>query len=70
MADQEKTQKQFKVVFNGTKNEEIATAGSKYAKFVNNIIRPYANVIKYYYLIYLIYIDSIIKKRFSTRENS
>lgn len=48
MADQEKTQKQFKVVFNGTKNEEIASAGPKYAKFVNNIIRAYANVTKFF----------------------
>lgn len=44
MAERQKEKKDFKVVFNGTKKEEIATAGSKYSKFINNIIRPYSNV--------------------------
>ena len=45
MTEKEKTQKQFKVFFNGTKNEEIASSGAKFSKFINNLIRPHANVI-------------------------
>lgn len=37
-------QKQFKVVFNGTKKESIAEAGQKYSKFINNLVRQYAKV--------------------------
>ena len=44
MAEGEKSQKQFKVYFNGTKKEEIASAGAKFSKFINNLIRPHANV--------------------------
>ena len=44
MAEQEKAKKQFKVVFNGIKKEEIANAASKYSIFINNVIRPYATV--------------------------
>jgi len=43
MADKEKEQKQFKVYFNGTKKEEIANAGAKFSKFINNLIRPHAH---------------------------
>ena len=56
MADKEKAQKQFKVYFNGTKKEEIANSGAKFSKFINNLIRPHANVIIlfiiYFYLYY------------------
>jgi hypothetical protein len=45
MAEAGKVEKQFKVYFNGTKKEEIANAGAKFSKFINNIIRPHANVI-------------------------
>ena len=45
MAEGEKAQKQFKVYFGGTKKEEIASAGAKFSKFINNFIRPHANVI-------------------------
>ena len=44
MAEGEKAQKQFKVYFNGTKKEEIASSGAKFSKFINNLIRPHANV--------------------------
>ena len=44
MAERQREKKDFKVVFNGTKKEEIATAGPKYSKFINNIIRTHANV--------------------------
>ena len=44
MADKSKAEKQFKVFFNGTKKEEIANSGAKFSKFINNIIRPHANV--------------------------
>lgn len=44
MAEQEKPKKQFKVIFNGFKKEEIAKAASKYSIFINNVIRPYATV--------------------------
>ena len=47
MAESGKAQKQFKVYFNGTKKEEIANSGAKFSKFINNLIRPYANVIIY-----------------------
>lgn len=43
MTDKEKEKKQFKVVFNGTKKEDLVTNGTKYSKFINNIIRSYAN---------------------------
>ena len=49
MADKSKAEKQFKVFFNGTKKEEIANAGAKFSKFINNIIRPHANVINILY---------------------
>jgi len=45
MAEGTKVEKQFKVFFNGTKKEEIANSGAKFSKFINNIIRPHANVI-------------------------
>jgi len=45
MAEGEKAQKQFKVYFSGTKKEEIASSGAKFSKFINNFIRPHANVI-------------------------
>ena len=44
MAEGTKVEKQFKVFFNGTKKEEIANSGAKFSKFINNIIRPHANV--------------------------
>ena len=51
MAEGVKTEKQFKVYFNGTKKEEIANSGAKFSKFINNLIRPHANVIiLFYYL--------------------
>ena len=64
MAEAGKVEKQFKVYFNGTKKEEIANAGAKFSKFINNIIRPHANVILYLYNIHFYKIlDSFIKKR-------
>ena len=65
MAEGGKVEKQFKVYFNGTKKEEIANAGAKFSKFINNIIRPHANVILLLYNNNFILknIDSIIKKR-------
>ncbi len=45
MAEGEKAQKQFKVYFSGTKKELIASSGAKFSKFINNLIRPHANVI-------------------------
>ena len=42
-----KVEKQFKVYFNGTKKEEIASSGAKFSKFINNVIRPHANVINF-----------------------
>ena len=45
MAEGGNVEKQFKVFFTGTKKEEIANAGAKFSKFINNIIRPHANVI-------------------------
>ena len=48
MAEETKDQKQFKVYFNGTKKEEIVSSGAKYSKFINNLIRPHAKVIKKY----------------------
>jgi hypothetical protein len=63
MAEGAKAQKQFKVYFNGTKKEEIANSGAKFSKFINNLIRPHANVIIYLILKYLLFIDCIIKKR-------
>lgn len=60
MAEQEKAPKPFKVVFNGTKKEEIASAASKYSIFINNVIRPYASVsiifLKIFYLIKYIFL--------------
>ena len=46
MAEETKDQKQFKVYFNGTKKEEIVSAGAKFSKFINNLIRPHSKVIK------------------------
>jgi len=43
MSEETKEQKQFKVYFSGTKKEEIANAGAKFSKFINNFIRPHAN---------------------------
>ena len=48
MAEEAKDQKLFKVYFNGTKKEEIANSGAKFSKFINNLIRPHAKVIKKY----------------------
>jgi hypothetical protein len=47
MTEAQKAEKQFKVYFNGTKKEELSLPGSKFSKFVNNIIRPHANVIQF-----------------------
>ena len=69
MAEGGKVEKQFKVIFNGTKKEEIATTGAKFSKFINNIIRPHANV-TIYFIIYSYKfknIDCIIKKRIQIR---
>ena len=44
MSEETKEQKQFKVYFNGTKKEEIAYAGAKFCKYVNNWIRPHSKV--------------------------
>ena len=64
MAEGGKVEKQFKVFFNGTKKEEIANSGAKFSKFINNIIRPHANVIdQYIIIINFKNIDSIIKER-------
>ena len=41
-----KKKKQFKVVFNGTK-KELISSGTKFSKFINSLIRQYANV-KFY----------------------
>ena len=59
-----KVEKQFKVYFNGTKKEEIASSGAKFSKFINNIIRPHANVI--IFLLYNFYIlqTALLKKEF------
>jgi hypothetical protein len=43
MSDNAKEKKQFKVVFNGTK-KEVISSGTKFSKFINNLIRQYANV--------------------------
>ena len=69
MAEGGKVEKQFKVIFNGTKKEEIASSGAKFSKFINNIIRPHANVIIYYIIFSYNYknIDCIIKKRIQIR---
>ena len=58
MSEETKEQKQFKVYFNGTKKEEIVTAGAKFSKFINNLIRPHAKVIKHLIINYFIIIDS------------
>ena len=67
MAEAGKAEKQFKVFFNGTKKEEIANSGAKFSKFINNVIRPHANVILIIYNIlkinYYFTLDCIIKKR-------
>ena len=59
-----KVEKQFKVYFNGTKKEEIASSGAKFSKFINNVIRPHANVINF--LLYNFYIlqTALLKKEF------
>ena len=36
--------KTLKVVFNGTKNEAIASDGKQYTKFVSNLVRQFAGV--------------------------
>ena len=54
MAEKEKAQKQFKVYFNGTKKEEIANSGAKFSKFINNLIRPHANVSLIFFFILFI----------------
>jgi len=56
MAEGEKAQKQFKVYFSGTKKEEIASSGAKFSKFINNFIRPHANVINKLIYIMIFYI--------------
>ena len=58
MAEETKDQKQFKVYFNGTKKEEIVSAGAKFSKFINNLIRPHAKVIKHLIINYFKIIDS------------
>ena len=66
MAEGEKAQKQFKVYFNGTKKEEIASSGAKFSKFINNLIRPHANVIIIFFniIIFIFFIlDCINEKR-------
>ena len=66
MAEGEKAQKQFKVYFNGTKKEEIASSGAKFSKFINNLIGPHANVIIIFFniTIFIFYIlDCINEKR-------
>ena len=66
MAEGEKAQKQFKVYFNGTKKEEIASSGAKFSKFINNLIRPHANVINIFFNIIIFVfsiLDSINEKR-------
>lgn len=45
-------QKQFKVVFNGTKKEGIAENGQKFTKFVGNLIRQFAKVHLLYYILH------------------
>ena len=66
MAEGEKAQKQFKVYFNGTKKEEIASSGAKFSKFINNLIRPHANVFIIFFniTIFIFFIlDCINEKR-------
>ena len=58
MAEEAKDQKQFKVYFNGTKKEEIVSAGAKFSKFINNLIRPHSKVIKSLLINLFIFIDS------------
>ena len=42
----------------GTKKEEIVSAGAKFSKFINNLIRPHAKVFKHLIINYFIIIDS------------
>ena len=58
-----KVEKQFKVYFNGTKKEEIASSGAKFSKFINNVIRPHANVINFLLYNFFYPLDSITQKR-------
>jgi hypothetical protein len=58
-----KIEKQFKVYFNGTKKEEIASSGAKFSKFINNVIRPHANVINFFSYKFFYPLDSITQKR-------
>ena len=58
MAEETKDQKQCKVYFNGTKKEEIVSAGAKFSKFINNLIRPHSKVIKSLLINLFIFIDS------------
>ena len=61
MAEGGKSEKQFKVYFNGTKKEEIANSGAKFSKFINNLIRPHANVIYNYNNIILLFLFFIFR---------
>ena len=45
-------QKQFKVIFNGTKKESIAEGGQRFTKCVGNLLRQFAKVIKFILLLY------------------
>ena len=45
-------QKQFKVIFNGTKKESIAEGGQRFTKFVGNLIRQFAKVVTFILLLY------------------
>ena len=59
-----KVEKQFKVYFNGTKKEEIASSGAKFSKFINNVIRPHANVINFFLINFFILQTALLKKEF------
>ena len=59
-----KVEKQFKVYFNGTKKEEIASSGAKFSKFINNVIRPHANVINFLLYNFFILQTALLKKEF------
>ena len=59
-----KVEKQFKVYFNGTKKEEIASSGAKFSKFINNVIRPHANVIIFLLYNFFILQTALLKKEF------
>ena len=63
-----KVEKQFKVYFNGTKKEEIASSGAKFSKFINNVIRPHANVIHFYNIIFLSFRQHYSKKSLNLKK--